>query len=650
MILSIKISAQSSFGLSGYRSPLEKGNSLINGFESNLPGFSMIKDWGFTLEYGETFSQKTASNIYLIAITKRLGNNIISARYTPGYSKEFDFLSSESILLQDSSAQSIVSKFIYNELFGVGYSYIFLPGLSVGFTLRYFSQQFAHESIVPVYSDSLYLKRDSQVENANFWKADFGLNYFPFKNLALSLSSVNFLDINERTASGQNQTYQLRRKKGILAGLSYAPFNNIQLNLLYESNNDFLTGINSSFPFLSGKVALGISVFHDEYQSPFIAGIIPALSFSTDLFGITLSGVKYFSDRNVSYSITEFEQNGIRNIINNRYSFNKIILTLSLALNTSYRRKVEFLKVNILNDIYPTLSDFYINKPFAEAKVVNLTNKYISIKPSSRIEEINNERIYSPTVTASPHDTVEISFYTIVPNGYFNNKANISYVDFYLNTTPGNTDDKFQKPVLIYGINAWDGNVSNLRYFIKKNYSFSMGYAKNILSHYKTKLDSLPYELSNFYKSKIIFNTIVKKMVYFSDPRASADYVQFPHETLKLKGGDCDDLSVLYSSLLESIGIETALVDYKPTGNIGHVNVLINTNLSPEQAILITKNDTKYFIRKNTKGIDKVWIPIETTSLTDFNTAWNLGTEKFNNDAINNLGLIKGTVNIVNIK
>lgn len=62
MILSIKISAQSSFGLSGYWSPLEKGNSLINGFESNPSDFSMVKDWGFTLEYGETFSLKTASN------------------------------------------------------------------------------------------------------------------------------------------------------------------------------------------------------------------------------------------------------------------------------------------------------------------------------------------------------------------------------------------------------------------------------------------------------------------------------------------------------------------------------------------------------------------------------------------------------------
>jgi len=137
--------------------------------------------------------------------------------------------------------------------------------------------------------------------------------------------------------------------------------------------------------------------------------------------------------------------------------------------------------------------------------------------------------------------------------------------------------------------------------------------------------------------------------VYTSSPRSAQDYVQFPHETISLKGGNCDDLSVCYSSLLESVGIQTAFVDYKPINGIGHVNVLINTQLSPEQAKLITDNENKYIVRKNELGISEVWIPIETTSLTNFSTAWNLGAEKFNDDAINNLGIAKGLVQIVDV-
>jgi len=116
-----------------------------------------------------------------------------------------------------------------------------------------------------------------------------------------------------------------------------------------------------------------------------------------------------------------------------------------------------------------------------------------------------------------------------------------------------------------------------------------------------------------------------------------------------LKGGDCDDLSVAYSSLLESVGIQTALVDYKADGEIRHVNVMFNSQLTPSQAKFITNNDSKYFIRKNEHGNDEIWIPIETTSLTDFDEAWNVGVEKFNREAVNNLGLAAGKVEIIDI-
>lgn len=64
---------------------------------------------------------------------------------------------------------------------------------------------------------------------------------------------------------------------------------------------------------------------------------------------------------------------------------------------------------------------------------------------------------------------------------------------------------------------------------------------------------------------------------------------------------------------------------------------------------MITSNDSKYFIRKNEKGIDQVWIPVETTSLTNFDEAWNIGVKKFNHDAIDELGIAKGKVEIIDV-
>jgi hypothetical protein len=54
-------------------------------------------------------------------------------------------------------------------------------------------------------------------------------------------------------------------------------------------------------------------------------------------------------------------------------------------------------------------------------------------------------------------------------------------------------------------------------------------------------------------------------------------------------------------------------------------------------------------VRKNEDGIDEVWIPVETTILTGFEDAWSTAAEKFQQDAVNNLGLIKGDVEIIDV-
>ena len=367
------------------------------------------------------------------------------------------------------------------------------------------------------------------------------------------------------------------------------------------------------------------------------------------MFEILLSGVKYFSERNTSASFSKFSKEGIQNIINNRYSFDKVVLSLAVNISSTPEKKVELLDVNIVRDIYPTFYDIYVNQPFAYGKVVNISDEPVSVTPSVKIEGVTDEKIQSPPVMVSPGDTVKVPFYVIIPEKYSADKTILSYADFYVSASSPEPDDQMQKASLINGVNAWDGNVANLRYFIFKDPDFSINYAKGVLSNYKTLLDTLPDVLADFYKAKIIFDDFIKKMIYTSDPRATAEYVQFPKQTMELKGGDCDDLSVAYSSFLESVGVQTALVDYKGNSEVRHVNVLFNTRLGPQFAKLVTNNDSKYVLRKNAQGKDEVWIPVETTSLTNFDEAWNIGVEKFNREAIDSLGIAKGKVQIIDV-
>ncbi|MCH7964909.1 MAG: hypothetical protein IH852_13335 [Bacteroidetes bacterium] len=646
MFANVNILSQSFFGLNGYWGLSSNFNTPLYSYEGNTSNYSHVRDWGFSFIYGVEFAKSTNSNIYSISLSKTLGNHNLSARFTPGYQKEFIFNTGESFVVEDSTSQSLTASVNYKELFGLGYSYKFSEDFSVGTTFRFFTQDFFQEFVTPVFEDtSIIFLRETESEKVKFWKGDLGVSYILNENLTFVFASINLLNFGVKADNSDFKDLELRREVGGMIGVNYIPIDAAAINFIYETTGSYQVALNG----YAGDLGFGMTLFHDKYQEPEMAGMIPTISYKGKIFELFVSGVKYFSNRKKDFGVSEFVENGINNVLNNPYSFDKILLTVSFNINTARERTVKLIDVEIVKDIYPTFSENYVEYPFAYGTIVNLTDDYLTVKPMARIEGVNEENIQSPVSTIAPHDTVQVPFYIIIPESYSSEKVELSYANFYLFTIADQPDDQFQKAVLVNSINSWDGRVSNLRYFIKKDLDFSMSHSKAVLSSNKTVLDTLPIALENFYKAKILFNEYVANLVYISDPRATGEYVQFPHQTFELKGGDCDDLSVGYSSLLESVGIQTALVDYKENGKVRHVNLLFNTKLSPNQAKLLTNNDTKYFIRENVDGKDEIWLPVEVTSLTDFETAWKLGAEKFNKEAISELGIAKGKVNIVDI-
>lgn len=56
-----------------------------------------------------------------------------------------------------------------------------------------------------------------------------------------------------------------------------------------------------------------------------------------------------------------------------------------------------------------------------------------------------------------------------------------------------------------------------------------------------------------------IYRHVVNNFNYYSDPENN-EVIQSPKETIKIKGGDCEDLSILTNSLLENLNFSTYLV------------------------------------------------------------------------------------------
>jgi hypothetical protein len=111
-------------------------------------------------------------------------------------------------------------------------------------------------------------------------------------------------------------------------------------------------------------------------------------------------------------------------------------------------------------------------------------------------------------------------------------------------------------------------------------------------------------------------------------------------------------MTVLLSSLLNSIGVSTAFVDVVPAGRPegGHVYLMFDSGVSPERASAISENPKRYTVRKGPEGRESVWIPVETTEIMKgFEQAWSVGAREYFDDVEIGLGLVQGWVRIVDV-
>jgi hypothetical protein len=125
--------------------------------------------------------------------------------------------------------------------------------------------------------------------------------------------------------------------------------------------------------------------------------------------------------------------------------------------------------------------------------------------------------------------------------------------------------------------------------------------------------------------------------------------VQFAVETVDAGSGDCDDLVVLYASMLESAGIQTAFVEVQdPEKELAHLYLLFNTGLRAEEAFLISENEKRYILRDNPSGQKMVWIPVETTLVEDgFEQAWTAAAMSWLQESLLRNGLAEEWVRII---
>ena len=103
--------------------------------------------------------------------------------------------------------------------------------------------------------------------------------------------------------------------------------------------------------------------------------------------------------------------------------------------------------------------------------------------------------------------------------------------------------------------------------------------------------------------------------IALSEDEAALDNLNYPYETLKYRGGDCDDLSILFCTVLEALSIESAFITIP-----GHIYTAFaigdNNWLAGSSDIIVIDG--------------KRWMPVEITVPGEgFTRAWRIGAQQW---------------------
>jgi hypothetical protein len=295
--------------------------------------------------------------------------------------------------------------------------------------------------------------------------------------------------------------------------------------------------------------------------------------------------------------------------------------------------RVEEIKL-VVKDIYPAYYRFYNTYPLALVTIKNMVSYPIEINLHSNIQGYSERSQESGFIKIAPGNAEDIPVYAL-----FGSKL--------LNVS------QREPAVIDIQLEARAGAIDRLGFFITPENETIMEFSRNIVRELP---DVHQTEVRNFESAKTIFNILKKsKIRYQSDPNIpyyKDDYVQFATETLEKRAGDCDDIVVLYSSLLESIGIKTAFIEVRdPAKEIAHLYLMFDTGIEADKGYLVTSNQKWYVIREKTPERKTLWIPVETTLVEQgFDQAWQAGAMAYLQEGTLRAGIAEGWMRVIDVE
>lgn len=400
-----------------------------------------------------------------------------------------------------------------------------------------------------------------------------------------------------------------------------------------------LNGPESSITLISGGAGLGISV------SP-----LPRFSIGAGVYtGIYMGMIEQGSVRNpfaaaytdLSYRLSPSLSVALGGVYKHHFSPDGAVYQ-GLGVNLGMRYKLggsnkdtNFSIEPQIQPIFPLFYSYYDANPAGTVKLRNneessLTNIRVSFYVKQFMEQAKLCAEYDELL---PGTETELPIYALFTDDIFritegSKVAGEVRLEYSYFGTPQETTIPVTVTINNRNAMTWDDDRKAAAFVTAKDPSV-LHFSKNSLATMRNQNTKAVNR--TFRTAMILFEALgVYGISYVIDPASSysvlseqsdaLDFIQFPNQTLAYKAGDCDDLTIMYSALLEAVGIETAFITIP-----GHIYMAFQLEMNPRSAgHLFSKTEDLIF------KDGKTWIPIEITLVQEgFLKAWRIGAKQW---------------------
>jgi len=376
---------------------------------------------------------------------------------------------------------------------------------------------------------------------------------------------------------------------------------------------------------LEGGISLGLYEGQDVATNPFFGGKLGLIWDITPSLGLSLGGTY---DYHLGWDQTEQQYTDL-------YQGASIWLGGVFRFKSDTgRQKIEIDNIDF-DPVFPVFYSHYAENPLGQILIKNHENSSISnVDVYFYAGEYMEQPMLSKSISKIGRDeeiTVDIlSLFSnrilqLTENSKVSSEITVEYS--YLGERFSYTKPYTLK-ILDRNSMTWDDDRKAASFVTPRDPTVLL-FSKNTAGLVREQGNN-PLNL-NFRIAMCLFETLrLYGMNYVIDPQSSyieasqdqlfLDYLQFPSLSLTFLSVDCDDLLILSSALLESVGINTAFITIP-----GHIYTAFSLDITEAEARREFTNTNDFiFIDDNT------WVPVEATLMQEgFLKAYRTGAKQW---------------------